>query len=370
MEYFMSQKEFFLKFLKETVEIESPSASREATNKLSDHLARGFQEIGAQTKILDGTPQGDHLLITYGEGSESILLLGHMDTVWQEGTLQKMPFRVEGDKVSGPGIFDMKTGLAMVWLVFKAFKDLGEKPRKKIIVLFTSDEEIGSLTSKKYITEYAKDCKTVLVMEPSEKGALKTFRKGIGAVKVNVKGKAAHAGLNHDDGISAIKELANLVLEVEKFNNKDNGTTVNTGVFHGGTASNVVPAEASAEIDFRFSENSQGEKVENFLKSYKPQAQGAEITISGGIDRGPLLRTDQVVKLFQMARSIATTMNIDLQEISVGGASDGNLTSAMGVPTLDGLGAVGEGAHAEHEHIVLTESLQRTALLYKLLLQL
>lgn len=368
MDYFLSQREEFLSFIKEIVEMETPSASRDSVNKLTHLFEKRFQEIGAQTRILDGSPQGDNLLITYGEGTETILFLGHMDTVWPNGTLAKMPFRVEEEKISGPGVFDMKTGLAMVWFVLKAMKDLGNKPQKKIMALFTSDEEIGSLTSKKYITEYAKDCKAVLVMEPSEKGALKTFRKGIGVVKVNIKGKAAHAGLNHKDGRSAIKELALLILEAEKLTDYDKGITVNAGVFHGGTASNVVPAEAYAEIDFRFNETADGEKVENFFKSYKPQIEGTEITISGGVDRGPLVRTEQVIALFEKACACAKEMNIDLQEMSVGGASDGNLTSAMGIPTLDGLGPVGEGAHADQEHIMLTESLQRTALLYKLLL--
>lgn len=368
MEYFNSQRDTFLDFIKDIVTFETPSDSRNDINKLVTFLEEKFQEIGCQSQILDGRPHGDHLLVSCGEGQEKILLLCHMDTVWRAGTLEKMPFKIEGNKASGPGIFDMKAGIAFLWFVFKAFVDLEQKPDKEILALITSDEESGSETAKKYITEYAKDCKAVLVIEPAgEGGALKTFRKGLGMVNVKIKGKAAHAGLDHKNGISAIKELAELILKAESLTDYSKGTTVNVGLVRGGTVSNVVAAEAYAEIDFRFSEPIEGEKIDQFFKNYMPSVQGVKVEFSGGLDRMPLMRTPEVVSLFEKAKECAKELKLDIEEIAVGGVSDGNFTSAIGIPTLDGLGAIGGGAHAEDEHILIDETMQRVILLYKLL---
>ena len=368
MQYFMDKRNEFLQFLKEIVEIETPSHSPRAIAKLVEILERRFRELGCDTEILDGSPHGNHLLATYGKGQEKLLILCHMDTVWEEGTLKEMPFKIEGERVFGPGIFDMKAGIAFAWFVIKAFKETNITPKYKMLVLITSDEETGSETAHKYIEKYAQGCKAALVLEPAgEGGALKTFRKGLGMLKVKIKGRAAHAGLDHRKGISAIKELAHFTLAAEELTDYQKGTTVNVGVIRGGTSSNVVPAEAMAEIDFRFSEPAEGVRVENILRNYTPRISGTEIEVTGGIDRGPLLRTEAVQKLFELAKNEGQKMGMELKEISAGGVSDGNFTSAMGIPTLDGLGAVGGGAHASEEHIIITESLQRMALLYRLI---
>ncbi len=292
-----------------------------------------------------------------------------MDTVWDEGQL---PFKIEGNKAYGPGIFDMKGGaIQAIWAV-KALQDLNIKLDKKVVFLFNSDEEIGSPTSRPIIEEEAKKSKVVLVAEPPEEntGALKTARKGLGIFQLKVKGVAAHAGNHHDQGINALEELAHQILYLQSLTDYSLGSTVSVGVARGGTRCNVVPAEAYAEIDFRVTKVSEAERLEKLIRGLTPKLKGTSLEITGEVNRPPMERTAITGQLVEKAQKIAQNLGYELTETSVGGGSDGNFTAALGIPTIDGLGAFGAGPHAEHEHIIIDELPRRTALIAHLLQEL
>jgi glutamate carboxypeptidase len=296
-------------------------------------------------------------------------MLAHFDTVWRKGELEKMPFRIEDGKAYGPGIFDMKGGLVQGIYALHALKSLKKEIGCKVVFLFTSDEEIGSPTSRELIEEEAKKSKCVLVLEPamSPNGALKTSRKGVGLFHLKVTGRPSHSGIDHEKGRSAIEELARQIIYLHSLTNYGTGTTVNVGVIKGGTTSNVVAAEAEAEIDLRVRTQAEAERVIPLILGIQPQTDGTTLNITGGINRPPLERTEQVAKMYEIAKNLAKEkLGFELPEAATGGASDGNFTAPL-APTIDGLGAVGDGAHAVHEHVLISEMPVRSTLVALLL---
>jgi glutamate carboxypeptidase len=294
-----------------------------------------------------------------------VLLLGHLDTVYPLGTLASMPCRESGGKLSGPGTLDMKSGIAMMLFAIDAMRDQGGTVPRAITVLLVSDEEVGSASSRRITEELAKKSAAVFVLEPSygPKGAVKTARKGVGEYSLKVTGKAAHAGLDFDKGHSAILEMARQIERISKFVDQKRGLTLNVGVVQGGTRVNVIPAEATASIDVRVMRVSDAAALDRKMRGLKPVDRVCKLELRGGVDRPPMERNGGVVTLFQQASDLAKRMGWKVEEAAVGGGSDGNFTAALGIPTLDGLGGVGEGAHAPTESIVISELPKRAALL-------
>jgi glutamate carboxypeptidase len=371
LRYFSSRQENLLAGVRALVEQESPTRDATATTAIMANLKTRLDAIGATTRLHE-TERGTHLLsrMTFGPSlpNASVLLLGHVDTVWPLATLTSRPFRVENGCAFGPGIFDMKSGVEVMVAALEAIHALELQPWGEIRMFLSSDEESGSTTSRDLITAEASDCVAVLVLEPSLPGGkVKTARKGIANYEVIARGISAHAGLDPEKGISAISELAGQIVALNALNDLKQGITVNVGVISGGTLSNVVASEARAEVDVRFRTMAQGEDISRRIESMQPVQTGAQIEIRGGVNRPPLERTPAVVALFNHARSIASHLGFDLGEGSSGGASDGNFTAAQGIPTLDGLGVEGDGAHATHEHIVVADLPRRAALITALL---
>ena len=350
--------------LERLVVVESPSLDKVRCDACADQVAALFREHTGATAVRHRRPdRGDHLEIRIGDGAEPIVILCHHDTVWPEGTLARLPFRVDGDRVTGPGSYDMKAGIVQA-----AFALAGAKLARPAVVLSTSDEEIGSTSSRRLIEETARSAAAVLVLEPAASGgAIKTARKGIADFTVEVDGRAAHAGVEPEKGISANEELAHQILALKALVDVDQGTTINIGVIAGGTRPNVVLALAHADIDVRFSRASEAKRVVAAIRSLQPRLPGARLRISGGVDRPPLERTAGVVRLAQHAQKLAAELGFPLPETSTGGGSDGNFTAALGVPTLDGLGPDGGGAHADSEHLLIGSWLLRTLLLRRLI---
>jgi glutamate carboxypeptidase len=296
--------------------------------------------------------------------------LCHYDTVWPKGTLQRIPFSVDADGVArGPGCFDMKGGIVTLYFALHALRDRGLRPRRRLEVLFTCDEEVGSPTSRALIEHTAHGAALAYVLEsPLPGGTLKTARKGTGDYLVRISGRAAHAGVEPQKGISAIGELAQQVLALHALNDYSVGTTVNVGVVHGGTRPNVVAAEAEAHVDVRVQTLAEAERIDQAIRGLQPRLAGAVLDVDGGLNRPPMERSEAMARLFERARQIALAMGVDLREGSTGGGSDGNFTAAIGIPTLDGLGPEGEGAHAAHEHVLTDSFPRRVALVAGLLI--
>jgi glutamate carboxypeptidase len=359
-----------LSLLRKMVEIESPSDDKAAVDRMGAFLAEVFERLGGQVTFYPQEAAGNHLKADFaGSASDRasgkpVLLLGHFDTVWPMGTLAKMPFRMEAGRAFGPGVYDMKAGITMMIFALRALKESGAAHRP-VTILLDTDEEVGSTTGRPIVEATAKDCEAVLVLEPSQgpQGHLKTSRKGVGDITVRVRGRASHSGVDFEKGRSAIVELARQLLEVVKFTDLARGITVNPGVIQGGTRSNVVAAEAWAEVDLRIARAADAAELEKKFGALKAFDPDCAIELSGGINRPPMERTEGTVRLFGIAKEIGASMGWKVEESSTGGGSDGNFTSALGVPTLDGLGALGEGAHASNESVVIHELAQRTALL-------
>jgi glutamate carboxypeptidase len=304
---------------------------------------------------------------TKGDSIRPALLLGHLDTVWPLGTLKSMPFRVADGRLFGPGTLDMKAGVAMAFTAIELITDAGLLNRE-IVLLLNSDEEVGSPVSRPITERIAAECAAVYVLEPAQGLAYKTARKGTGNWRIDIRGIASHAGVDFLKGASAIRELAHVVESVSGWTNLRRGLTVSVGLVGGGSKTNVIPAEAWAEVDVRIARKADGVRIERKFAALKPQDKRCSLTAAGGINRPPMERNRSTVKLYHQARSLAAELGFQLDEASTGGASDGNFTSALGIPTLDGMGAVGEGAHARHESILLEHLAPRTALLAGLLL--
>lgn len=355
-----------LKLLQQTVEIESPSDNKAAVDKLGEFLAAQFSNLGGKVRIHQVSDYGNHLQIDFagGPAHKPVMLLGHFDTVWPLGTLTRMPFRIDGGRAYGPGVLDMKAAIVMMIYAVLALRDAGATHRPVTIFLDT-DEEVGSASSRSITESIARECEAVLVLEPGQgpHGFLKTSRKGVGDFMIRVKGRASHAGVDFEKGHSAIVELARQILEITKFIDPARGITVNPGVAQGGTRSNVVAAEAWTYVDIRLARMADKAELEAKFANLRPFNPQCSIEVTGGLNRPPMERTAGNVRLFELAQSLAKELGMELGESSTGGGSDGNFTSALGIPTLDGLGAVGEGAHAVHEAISLNELPMRTAIL-------
>jgi glutamate carboxypeptidase len=358
---------------RELVRIESPSDSKQAVDACVVLAAARAREMGGRVKLHRQHRVGDVLEVRFGPRASSgagirpILLLGHLDTVWPVGTLAKMPCRVDDGRLWGPGAFDMKTGVAMV---FTALELLAEADllRREIVLLLVSDEEVGSPVSRPITESIAKTSGAVYVLEPALGLAYKTARKGTGNWRIEVKGVAAHAGVDFEKGASAIRELARAVEGVSGWTDLKRGLTVSVGVAGGGTKSNVIPAEAWAEVDVRIERAGDGPRITRRFAALRSSDPRCTVAATGGINRPPMERSRGTVQLFRKAQTLACDLGFALDEAATGGASDGNFTAALGVPTLDGMGAVGEGAHSPNESVILEHLAPRTALLVGMLL--
>jgi glutamate carboxypeptidase len=367
--YLQNRQDDLVGMIGRIVCMESPSDNKAAVDRLVNYLAGEFERLGACVRVHPARGFGNHLQLEFGTGRKRVLVLGHTDTVWPLGTLERFPFKVERKIARGPGIFDMKASLATFFFAMKAIRDLNMSPPRRIVALFDSDEEVGSHSSRKLIQSLARKSDHVFVLEPSitPHGGLKTARKGVGVFRLKVRGAAAHAGVAHEAGVNAIEELSRQVLKLQAMTDIRKGTTINVGVISGGTRSNVVPAHAEVEIDVRIKTAREGERITRKILGLKAVNRKARLEISGGINRPPLERTPRIAALFERAKAIGQEFGLDLYEGSTGGGSDGNFTAALGIPTLDGLGVLGDGAHAVGEHIELDSLAQRTALLTRLL---
>ena len=358
--------------LRRFVTAESPSLEKAAADRCCAIIAEAWNEQGARVERIAHKHRGDLLRITFASKETrpkgQLLVLGHYDTVYSTGTLARMPFRVAGGKVYGPGTFDMKAGIVQALFALEALQQSEISLPKRLVFLWTSDEEIGSEAAHKFFETEARRSDAVFVLEPSfgPRGLLKTARKGVGEAELIVHGRASHAGLAPEEGINAIHELARQLAHIEKWNDLRRGVTINAGVIEGGTRTNVIPERARAVLDLRALRVSDMRSLERRLHALRPFDRGARLEISGGFGRPPLERKMSVT-LFARAKSLANQMNLTLGECTAGGGSDGNFTAALGIPTLDGLGAVGDGAHSSREHILINAMPQRAALLAALL---
>jgi glutamate carboxypeptidase len=370
LDYCQSELRPMLQCLRQTVEIESPSNSKPGLDRLARFLAGEFRRCTGKVHLVEHPVAGSAVSAEFWAGKRNqkpILLLGHLDTVWELGTLAQMPFRVRGGRAFGPGIFDMKSGIIIGLWAIRALQALRISPTGPIHFFLNSDEEVSSVAFRKVILAEAQGARAVLVLEPAAAGgALKTARKGVGEFKITVHGRSAHAGVNPAAGANAISELTRQLFLVEAMARPRQGLTVNVGRIEGGTRSNVVPERATAWIDVRIPRLQDRADIEKKICRLKPYDPGTRLEIEGGINRPPMER-EMAAGLFRQARALGRAMGMDLTEASTGGGSDGNFTAALGVPTLDGLGAVGDGAHARHEHILIRELPRRAALLAGLL---
>ena len=361
------------KFIQTLVEAESPSGDDAGSRAVVDLVVQAAGRLDCVSAIdrVDVPDLGQHLVIRAFEEADQILMVGHTDTVHARGSLSERPWRREGGKIYGPGIFDMKANCALAIEVLRVLSELKARPQCAVTLALTCDEEVGSLSGWPFLQQIAESHKTrcAFVLEPPAFGGrVKTGRKGTGIFKIKVEGKAAHAGLEPEKGASAILELARQTEQLHAINLSGSGITLNVGVIHGGTRSNVVAAQAEGEIDVRFSTEAESLEIERILSNLKPIDERTKVFVSGGINRPPMERTAAVVQLFEKARAIAAQLDFELGEAQVGGASDGNFLAAMGIPVLDGLGISGDGAHAVHEHIEADDIARRGALIAGLLL--
>ncbi len=351
------------------VNLPSPSADKHLVDSVSQFVATRLGKNLIASTVIPKESVGD---IVWGEWRPErpkgrILILCHLDTVWPADAADRNPFRLDGDRIYGPGVFDMKGGVALTLKIQEFLAAQIIQPRCAIRFLYTTDEEIGSYESREVIEEFARQSEIVLVTEPAlPGGGLKTIRKGSGMYRLEVHGRAAHAGLEPEKGINAIEEIALQITQIKGLEDREKGTTLNFTLIEGGTASNVVPDHASASIDLRFREEPEGKRVDSALRGRLPLTPGAWIEVSGSIDRPPMLPTERTRGVFAFAREIAAEVGLGLWEGEAGGGSDGNFTAALGVPTLDGLGVEGEGAHTWDEHILRRSLAPRLAVLSRL----
>jgi glutamate carboxypeptidase len=327
--------------------------------------------MGGDVRRLRQDARGDHLRAEWAGGPSQVLLLGHFDTVWQVGQLQRMPLRRDDGRLYGPGVFDMKAGIGVAMLAVRALQALAAAPLPGIVMLWTADEEIGSLTSRQAIEEEARRSAAVLVLEPSlPGGGAKTSRKGVGEFELAVHGVSAHAGVDPGKGASAISEIVRQIIAVEALQDLPRGISVNVGRIEGGSRPNVVPDYASAKIDVRVPTLADAARLDAALRGLRPENPRTRLEMTGGLERPPFERSPGVVRLYEQAKEAAAALGRELAEGGTGGGSDGNFTGALGVPTLDGLGPMGDGAHALHEHVIEADLPWRAALLAALLARL
>ncbi len=356
-----------LKMLGELVRLESPTEDPTAVNRCVTLLEGWIKASGGKSRRSKQKAAGDLLMGRFGpvrSAAKPLMLLGHLDTVWPLGTLKKMPFRVGEGRAWGPGVLDMKAGVVMALGALSILQEAGQLTRP-VMLLLNSDEETGSEHSRALTESLAKRCGAVFVLEPAQgvPGAYKTARKGVANYRLQVHGVAAHSGVDFGQGHSAVLELGRQIERASAFTNPARGITVNAGVIGGGTRSNVVPAEAWAEFDVRIAKAVDAQRIDRRFRTLRAVDRQCRLEVTGGLNRPPMERTSGTVTLFRRAATMAAGLGFQLQEAATGGGSDGNFTSALGIPTLDGMGAVGEGAHAQHESILLDALVPRTALL-------
>jgi glutamate carboxypeptidase len=363
---------WLLETIESLVRLESPSTDKAAVDRCGTAIRRELEAIGGRVECLRQLNRGDHIRGEFGpaDGAFQVLLLGHFDTVWPVGQIDRMPFLQEDGRLHGPGVFDMKSGIAVAMLAMRAIADLSPRP-PRVVMLWTTDEEIGSGTSRAAIEEEARRSRAVLVLEPSlPGGAAKTSRKGCGDFELIVQGVSAHAGIDPRKGASAIHELAYQIVALQSLQDFDRGVSVNIGTISGGSRTNVVAAEARASIDVRVPTMEDAARVETAIRAMVPRLKGTSIDISGGFGRPPLERSAHVAGLYELGKDVARELGVELGEGGTGGGSDGNFTAALGVPTLDGLGPAGDGAHALHEHVLTSDLAWRAAFAAALVLRL
>ena len=355
------------------VSVESPSSNKSAVDRAVSLVAGWCESEQGRVKVHRQNEFGDLLEVTFGprraSSTSPLLLLGHLDTVWEMGTLLRMPYRREGNRISGPGVLDMKAGVVMGLTAIQILRERKALTRQ-VKLLLHSEEEIGSPVSRALTQNVARECGAVYVLEPAQgpQGAYKTARKGVGNYRLEVSGVAAHSGIDFSAGHNAILEMARQTMRIDGLINSKAGITINAGLIGGGTRCNVVAASAWAEFDVRTPTLRDATRIDRALRGLRAVDKGCKLHISGGMNRPPMERTKATVKLFRRAQGFASALGFALDEASTGGGSDGNFTSALGIPTLDGTGAVGAGAHAAHEHILAEYLAPRTALLAALML--
>jgi glutamate carboxypeptidase len=368
LEWARAKQSEIILFLQEMVECESPSDNPVSVNRFVDLVASRVSGV-ANVKTFPGGRFGKHLRCEFTlpgkKKTGQVLALGHSDTVWPLGTLKTMPFRQAEGRLWGPGVLDMKAGIAFFVSAMAALRELDLPVKRKIVLQLNSDEEVGSESSRPLTEQAARNSAAVLVLEPGTglTGKLKTARKGVGDYEVTVRGRASHAGVDFEAGASAILELARQIERIAGFTNLARGVTVNPGVVSGGTRTNVIAAEARVEVDIRVARAKDAPALDKKFRALKPVDKRCTIAVQGGLNRPPMERSAGGKQLFQTARGLAVQLGVNLEESATGGGSDGNFTAALGIPTLDGLGAVGEGAHAANESILVDRIADRTALL-------
>lgn len=370
LDHFKSRQEVIVESIREIVDIESPSCDVERSKAVVLWAENEARKIGLDVGIekIGAEEYGEHLIIRAfpGEG-KPVLLLGHTDTVHPVGTKLANPTRIDGDKFFGCGIFDMKANLVLMIEALRYFAESGSTPSRPITILLSCDEEVGSYTGRELVEREARDSEFCFVLEPSAAGRVKTGRKGTGIFTVKARGIPAHAGLEPENGASAILEIARQIEKLHSFNNVSVGTTVNVCTAKGGTTTNVIPEHAECSVDVRFSTMEEAERIDSVVHRLMPVDERVSLEISGGINRPPMERTDAVIALYEKARDLANSFGYKLGETQVGGASDGNFVAALGITVLDGLGISGDGAHTLHEHILMSDIPQRATLVTRLL---
>ncbi|MGH9370329.1 MAG: M20 family metallopeptidase, partial [Vicinamibacterales bacterium] len=367
LRYTEAHQGYLLDTLEALVRAESPSTEKAAVDRCGAELSRRLAALGARVERLPQPARGDHVRAVFDGEGPPLMILGHIDTVWSVGQIERMPFREEGGRLYGPGIFDMKGGIAASMLAVRALSAL-DVPHPAIVMLFTTDEEIGSHTSRAIIEAEARRSRAVLVLEPSlPGGGVKTSRKGCGDFELVVHGVSAHAGIAPGQGANAVHELAHQIVAVQSLQNIERGVSVNVTVVSGGERTNVIPNHARASIDVRVKTMEDAQQVEDSMRALTARVPGTRLEVQGGVGRPPLERGPHVARLYDEARVCALELGKELGEGGTGGGSDGNFTAALGVPTLDGLGPDGDGAHAMHEHVLLTDLPWRAAFLASLL---
>jgi glutamate carboxypeptidase len=368
---FSSRNADLVALLTRLVEIESPTTDKAAVDRVGTVVAQELRQLGAVVTVHDNAAAGDHVLGRWdptGRDEIGILVLCHMDTVYSLGTLARQPCHQLGGRLMGPGTMDMKGSIAMLLTALRAFRESGAWPARPITALFTSDEETGSDTSRELIESLARRAELVLCLEPClPDGSLKTWRKGVGDFEITVRGQAAHAGADHERGRNAIEELAHQIVAIQRLTDYTLGTTVNVGVVEGGTRSNVVPEIAWAHVDLRVMTVAEGDRITQWMQHLKPVLNGTSIEVTGGLHRPPMPRDERMAATFAHASAIAGRLGMSLSEGGTGGGSDANFVAPLGVAVLDGLGALGNGAHSEREHVLIAHLPERTALLAALL---
>ena len=369
-DFFARRADAALDFLRQLVEMESPSTDKAAVDRVARFVAERARAAGAEVTVLPQERWGDHLLARWGDGAGGFLLLCHLDTVWPVGTLAERPWRVEGEQAFGPGVYDDKASAAIILAALEGLQALGLAPRHPVTVLFNSDEEVGSPSSRPLIEAEAARARVVFCVEPARPdGALKVWRKGTGRYTVTALGRAAHAGADHEKGVNAIEELAHQVLRLQGMTDYGTGTTVNVGRIEGGTRANIVPDRAQVRVDVRVKTMAEWERISAAIAALQPVLPGARLVVEGGMSRPPMEASPVTLEPFWRAQEIAAGLGLTLTADGTGGASDANFTAALGVPTLDGLGALGDGAHSVDEYIFIPSLAERAALLAALLME-